>query len=828
MEGWIGDFIFGLRVLRKSPMFCLTAIFTLALGIGANTAIFTLLYGLLLRSLPVPQPQQLVRINMIGPTSDKRVRALGIPYPMLQQLRRQQRSFTDVSAWSLNSVTMQDSEGTLRLYRAYMVSGNAFQLLGLKPYIGRLLAPSDDVSGGPPEGWPVVLSYGFWNDRFNGDPSTIGKHFRISGVEVTVAGVTPPLFQGVQPGEDPKLYLPIQFVASREGKEELNAAFSFYFCSPIGRLKPGVTIDQANAEIAVYRNELFSHFIPPRLQHSPFLEKAKLRVNSARTGLPFLRDDYVYSLLLMQGLVGAVLLLCCINVGGLIMSKTHARRHEFAVRTALGAARWRLVRQSLLESFLIAAAGAALGTGAAWFGIKSLLSFFRDPNNQAPISVQPDNTVFLMTGLFAVLTTLLFGTLPAWRAGRSDPGKFLKSRSSLGGRRQIAGRAFVPIQVALSLVLVTLAALLSQSLAHIHGEHAGFDLDHITITTPQFQRLPQKGDALLDVYQRMVDRLEQFPGIQSAAITWITPMTSYQPTAEFKAVSDGENPPEDPRMAYNEVGPGYFEAMKTTILAGREFRRDERARNICVVNQSAANFLFPNQQPVGQYVRSNDAKAFPEGVSCMVVGLAEDAKFGSLRERAPRTIYFPVSKDTMRYAGNLVFMMRSATEAETIAAYRKALTEIAPTTPLLVFATLQEQRDASLGAQRLITILSNVFGGLALFLSALGLYGLLSSSVAQRTGEIGVRIALGARRRTVLWMILTEALHLLAAGIVLGSAALWIVVRFVQGMLFGISPFDPATLALTAALLAGVTLLASFVPAQRAASIDPMQALRAE
>ena len=516
------------------------------------------------------------------------------------------------------------------------------------------------------------------------------------------------------------------------------------------------------------------------------------------------------------------------NVGGLMMSKVHAREREFAVRTAIGAARWRLIRQYLIESLIIALAGAALGAVAAWYSSGFFLQFFRDPNQFEGMSIEPDHTVFLITGALAILATLLFGTFPAWRAGRSDPGMLLKSRTTLGGRRQIAGRTFVPVQVGLSLILVTLATLLSQSLIRMRNQHAGFDFNHVTIQTPPFNRLPQRGDAKLDLYQRMVDRMEQLPGVSAAAVTWYTPLTGDQSSGHFQGVTGNPDSPQDTHMAYNDVGPGYFRTMKTKLLAGREFNRNERIQNVCVLNQSAASYLFPHAEALGSYVRSLDLKAFPQPISCRVVGLAEDAKFANMRQAAPRTIYFPVTKEAMAHIGNLVFLINSGNKAEAIVAYRTALKEIAPTVPLVLFVTLKEQMDAALGSQRLITSMSNLFAALALFLSALGLYGLLSSSVAQRTEEIGIRMALGAERGTVLRMIFSEAFRLLLAGLVLGGAGLFFAVRFIRNMLYSVSAFDPVTLIGTLLLLAVVTLLAGIVPALRAASIDPIEALRAE
>jgi putative ABC transport system permease protein len=826
LESWYRDFVLGFRGLRKSPVFCLTAILTLAIGIGANTAVFTLLYGLLLRSLPVTAPQQLARISLVNPGESRAMPF--IRYQMLQQLRRQQSSFVDISAWTSTAVAVEDREGALREYvSAGLVSGNSFELFGIRPYVGRLIASSDDVRGGPAAGWPVVLSYGFWKDRFGGNAQVIGTPLEIGNTVVTVVGVTPPSFQGVWPGVDPKLYLPIQYLPVLAGRDDLNSPTSSTWCSAIGRLKPGVSFDAANAEIAVYQQQLLQEFSPAEYARQPLFRSARLTVESARTGLPtFFGRTYSAPLYLMQGLVAIVLLLCCVNVSGLMLSKIHERQHEFALRTALGAGRTRLMRQYLTESFVIACAGAALGSTMAWNGSGLLLQFFRDPNMLFGMSVQPDHTVFLVTALFAVLTTLFFGILPAWKAGRSDPGSLLKSRTA--AQQRIGGRVFVAIQISLSLVLVAVATLLSQSLIRLRGEHTGFDLNHVTIQTPPFHLLRQQAEARLDFYQRMVDRIEQAPGVQSAAVTWYTPMTGDQATAWFQAPTRAASAPENMRMAYNDVGPGYFRTMKTTILEGREFEKQERDRSVCILNQAAAGFLFPRQAPLGGYVRSTDVKQFPEPVTCRVIGVAEDAKFGSLREPPPRTIYFPVTKDTVGKAGNLVFLMNAPSKAQAIAGYREALRAIAPTIPLVLFATLQEQMDASLGSERAIALLSTFFGGVALFLSAIGLYGMLSSSVTQRTGEIGIRVALGAPRGAVLRMVLSDALRLVGVGLLLGTVALLFTVQSVKHMLYGVSAFDPTTLLATAALLTIVALIAGLIPALRAASIDPLQAMRSE
>jgi predicted permease len=828
LESWYRDVALGVRTLRKSPAFFLTAVLTLALGIGANTVIFTLLYGLLLRSLPVPAPWRIARVGMVNPAGRDSTPG-PMPYQTFVQLRRQQQSFTDISAWSVNEAVMEDKEGSLRAYLAGMVSGNAFELLGIKPHLGRLLSPSDDVRGGPSEGWPALLSYGLWQDQFGGDPQIIGRRIKLSSTTATVVGVLPQVFRGMWPGQDTRLYLPIQFVSVLFPGDPLNTPGRMYVCWAVGRLRPGISLARANAEIATYEKSLLRETTPVPFQRQPLFDKLTLQVVSARTGLPtYQRRVYSQPLYLMQGLVAIALLLCCVNVAGLMMSKLHTRGREFAVRTAIGAGQWRLVRQFLTESFLVALAGATLGGAAAWYGVNLVLGYFRDPMMGGAVSIQPDSTVFAVTGACAVLATLFFGAWPAWRASHMDSGVLLKSHTAVGAKNSLAGRAFVPIQSSLSVVLVCLATLLSQSLVRLRGEATGFDLDHVTIQTARFNLLPQTGDAKLDVYQRMVDRLDQLPGIQAAAVTWFTPMTGFQANSSFEALADDAATPAL-TLAYNDVGPGYFQTMRTKIIDGREFEKRERERDVCVLNQSAASQLFPHQQAIGRYVRTADTVKFPQTVTCRVIGIAQDAKFASLREPPPPTVYFPVTRETVGGGwGNLVFLINSVTKAQAIAAYRTALAEIAPTIPLVIFATLREQMDAALGSQAVITTLCNFFGGLALFLSALGLYGVLSSSVAQRTAEIGVRIALGARRSVVLRMVLSDALRLFGVGMLGGVLALAVMMRFVRNLLYGVSAFDPLTLVATGAVLTIVAVIAGIIPALRAASIDPIRALRTE
>jgi predicted permease len=829
-ESWYRDLVQGLRGLRKNPVFALTAILTLGLGIGANTAIFSFLYGLVLRSVPTPAPWQLMRIGITSTAAEPIATGTTfVPYLMLSTLRSELTSVSAISGWDEDDVLMEDNQGALRAYPAALVTGNAFQVVSMQPYLGRLTAPFDDVCGGPAQGWPVVLSYGFWSDHYGKDPGIVGKRIRLSGTEVTVVGVTRPEFKGVWPGNDIKMYLPIHFINVLAKEDVLDNPQYLYGCSLIGRIKPGVSIAKANAEVVHLEKNLLARFIPVKYQHLPFFQYAYMRVDSARIGLPsYVTRTYAKPLYLMQGLVGVVLVLCCLNVGGLMLAKVYSRQREFAVRTALGAGLWRLVRQYLTESFVIAILGGTVGAALAWRGCDVLLHFFRDPMMGEAMSVHPDRSMFFAAGFFALLTTLLFGMLPAWRAGHSDPGELLKSRTNLGGRRQIAGRMFIPLQVAVSLVLVVLASLLSESIVKLRSERTGFDIDHVTIQTSPLYLLRKNGEAKLNLYQRLVDRISEMPNVRAAAATSQTPMTGVEITSHFEALGSGPHPPEDSHMPYNDVGPGYFQTMQTRIVEGREFAKNERSLNVCILNQSAAAFFFPHEEALDRYVRAMNEHDFPAGTACRVIGVAEDAKFSNVRVGPPRTIYFPLSKQRIDQLGNLVFLINSSTKAYAIAAFRKALAEIAPSVPLVIFVTLREQMDAALGSEELITLLSSFFGFLAVLLSALGLYGLLSASVVQRTGEIGMRLALGADRSLVIRMVLREALTMLGWGLLLGAAVLVFATRLVTAMLHGVSAFYPLTVFSVVLLLTAVTVAAALIPALRAATVDPMEALRAE
>ena len=819
------DFLHGFRRLRQSPVLSITAILTLAIGIGSNTAIFTLLYGVLLRPLSVPNAHELVTPRVVVPAIEPQEAFL--PFRMMRYLQEHSRSYSGFSIWYSNLVALAEPDGTASFHEVAIVSGNAFEVLGAVPYMGRHFTSADDAPNRPGGGFPVVIGYRMWRNHFGGDRNILGRRLRLTGQPAVVVGIAPPDFYGIRPGVDIPIYLPLAFLKATGGPD-LNSPNSYSSAPVIARLRPDATIESANAELAAAKDTYLREFVPPSFLKSSQSKGISFVVRSAQTGISgFFGFSYSAPIFLMQALAGIVLILCCVNVSGLMLSRVHERSHEFAVRTAIGAARWRLIRQYLTESFVIAVAGAALGALFAWHGIDLLLPYFRHPDSFTSLVVYPDRTVFFVTGALAILCTLFFGILPAWKSGNAHPGALLKSRDSSTRHRGL-GRFFVPVQVSLSLVLVTSAGLLSQSLIRIRTEHRGFDLDRVTIQTPPLHLLRLPAAARVDQYQRMVDRIQQAPAISSAAVTWYTPMTGSQANSYFEAVGEHNAGSDAVPLAFNDVGPGYFRTMATRILAGREFERGERTPDVCVANESAARRLFGRQNAMGRYVRTADSQRFKVPRTCRIVGIAEDAKFASLREQPPPTLYFPISAETVGTAGNLVFLINSPTKAQSAKAYGAALAEFAPSIPLVLFATLREQMDAAIGRELAITLLSGFFALVALILSALGLYGMLSSSVAQRTPEIGVRVALGALRANVIWMILASALRHVGAGILVGALGVYFAVRLIQNMLYGVTAFDPLTLLAATGTLVLVALVAALLPALRAASVDPIRALRAE
>jgi predicted permease len=824
IESLWADLRFALHQLRKSPGYTLTAVLTLAIGIGANAAIFTLIDDAMLRTLPVPQANELVNLGTTIPNSSQFRPQLTLA--MIERMQGHTAALQQLSAWGLDMVSLPDDQHTLRSVVAAFYSGSMFDTLGVHPYLGRLLGPQDDVPGGPEGGWPVVLDYGFWKSRFHGDPKVVGTKMRISGQPAFVVGVLPKNFQGLLMLDPCDVYLPERFesalVPSPDTDPFQHPQTSFTFA--LGRLKPGETLQSLSAELATESSALKQSTLPATMLSSPQMRQMQIGARPGSRGVFGLEDKYNHSLLLLQALVLLVLLLCCTNLGGLQLARIQARQHEFAVRSALGAGRGRILQQCLVESLLLAVVGGGLAAALAWFSTGALSGYLAPPGSVAPPVLHPNESVLLCSAGLGLVTTLLFGLVPGIFAGRTPPALVLKAKATNRRGNGLRQRVIIPAQIALALVLVFGAGLFAQTLLKLRNQPMGFAPQHVMEVTAQFQTLKISQPQLMSLYQQMTDSLRAGPGIQAAAFTWFTPLTGGQ--GQLTAATPAK-PQATQNLAYNEVGDDYFATIGTRLLAGRGFTQQDRDDSTCVLNEAAARLLFGEPSAVGETVKAQQAQVKID-TTCRVVGMVQDARYESLREPAPPTLYLPINAGSLERDGNLVFLIRSRTNAEAISAYRAALARYAPDTGYMIFLPMREQVDESLGSERLIALLSSAFAGIALALSAIGLFGMLSLQVQQRMPEMGVRMALGATRGHVVGLVLRQALRMVAAGIFAGAILAAIAGVMVRSFLYGTTVLSPAVILVTLGALSLAALIAVLLPARRVAYLEPSQVLRQE
>jgi predicted permease len=649
---------------------------------------------------------------------------------------------------------------------------------------------------------------------------------RISGHPAVVVGVLPKSFQGLLTLDPTDVYLPAHFESvlapSPEMDPYLHPESSFTFA--LGRLKPGHSLQALGAELAAESDALKQSTLPAAMLHAPQIRHMQLGVRAGSRGVFGLQDKYDHALLLLQALVLFVLLLCCVNLAGLQMARIQARQHEFAVRSALGASRARLLQQCLVESLLLAVAGAIPAAALAWFSTGALSGFLAPPGSAAPPVLRPNETILLCSAALAVVTTLLFGLIPGVFAGRTPPALVLKAKATNRRGNGLRQRVFIPAQIALALVLVFAAGLFGQTLLKLRNQPMGFAPEHVMEVTAQFQSLKISSTELMQLYREMVNSLRASPGVASAAFTWFTPLTD---GAGHLDAAPAAVPQNVRNIAYNEVGDSYFRTMQTRLLSGRGFTPQDRDDSTCVLNEAAARVLFGKPSAIGETVQAHEAQV-KLAATCRVVGMVEDARYESLRDPAPPTLYLPIYPGSLARDGNLVFLIRSPTDAEAIHAYRAALARYAPETGYMIFLPLREQVDQSLGSERLIALLSGAFAGIALALSAIGLFGMLSLQVQQRLPEMGVRMALGATRGHVVGLVLHQALRMVGAGLVAGTILALAAGIAVRSFLYGTSVLSPSVILVTVAALTLAALAAVALPARRVSSLNPSAVLRQE
>jgi len=822
----MNDLKFAFRQLLKNPGFTAVAVLTLALGIGANSAMFTVINTLMLRSLPVRDPQELVQASMAGVNGRNHT----FTYPGYERLRDGARSLSGLfAAGSVGQGRMIASGmgGTeTEVIHPQPVTGNFFSVLGVQPFVGRLINSADDLPKSAER--VIVISHGFWQRRFGSDSSVVGKTITFFDVPVVIVGVTPPGFFGIQPGENPDLWLPINLMplvqpqALGEGYDWLRL---------IGRIRRGSNIRDAQAELAVafqrYRADRAGGMTAVERQR--FLEE-KLELQPAGRGWTRLRDQFRQPLMILTTVVGLVLLIACANVASLTLARAVARAREFSIRTALGAYRLRLIRQLLTESVLQAGLGGLLGLFVAHWGARLLVSFVGIQPDPVSFDLAPDARVLFFTMGISLATGLVFGLAPALRGSRSDLTTTMKGTSaSIAGNRQFLQQALVVAQVAMSLVLLVGAGLFVRTLQKLKGMDMGFARENVIQAEVGFN---QRVDRLrrVSLYKELLGRLEALPGARAASISRITPLTENTWGQQLDIEGYAPALDEKVRCSGMSVASRYFETMGTPLLSGRDFGpEDERLDNstatnatgVAIINETMARKHFGNASALHRRFSffGNPDRKFE------IVGVVKDAKYRSLREPAPSTFYVFCFEEVKDW--DMTFVVRMAGESTAVIdGLRHAVRKTDPTLQLRGIRTMDDVVNASLRQERVIANLGGFFSLTALALACLGLYGILSFTVAQRTREIGVRVALGAQRLDVLSLVVGKGLKLAVIGSAIGLLGALAVTRLVSRLLYGVSPIDPVTFASMSLLLVAVAMLASWIPARRAARVDPMEALR--
>ncbi len=799
---------YAVRALGRKPGFTAAAVLSLALGIGANTAIFSLINALMLRELPVREPERLVEISAL-----RSERKVPLSYPMFRELERHQRVFSALIGWTPGALLSVDVNGAFAQATVDEVSGGYYAELGVVPLMGRLIGPGDERS-------PVaVLGYQYWQRRFGGASGVIGRPINIEGRPHTIIGVTRKWFTGMTTGQAPEVTVPMQASDNR----------ALLRVWATGRLQGGVTLAQARAQLASFWPDLLLATVStetPGLRRQAFLSM-KLDVEPAATGIARdLRAQFRRPLYVLLGIVGLILLVACVNVANLMLARAEARSHEMSVRVALGAGRWAIVRQVLAESLTLALAGALAGGAFAFWGSRLLVAGMTEGYlTPVALDLRPDWRVLLFTAGVAVLSGVLFGLAPAWRAARQDPAAVLQHNArSLGGAAGRLGRALMVVQVALSLVLLMGAGLLARSFERLVNFDRGFEENVLQVNLYPKPGALERMDTL--AYRRqLLERLASAPGVHSAAFSDLPGpgLGGWQEAVSAAASVAGPNTGVMATMFV--VSPGFFRTLGVRLLRGRDFDwRDDEGRPLgAIVSSDLAVRLAPAGDIIGRRIRFG---VMPEYQNLEVVGVVSRARLVDLHDAASPVVWLAYSQYPQRSAVNL--FLRVGTNPEAAARTSQREIEAAGREYVVQSKTIAHGIGEALAGDRVIAMLSGFFAALALLLASVGLYGLTSYTVTRRTREIGIRAALGARPADVRRTILREALKLVLAGIAIGIPCALGATRLIAGMLFGVSPADAATLAGVALLLSAVTALASWVPALRASRIDPMAALRTE
>jgi putative ABC transport system permease protein len=824
------DLRFGLRLLRKAPGFTTVAVASLALGIGANTAIFQLINAVRLRSLPVANPQELAEVKIANSddfSGDFSGSHPSMTNPQWEWIRAHQESFSGMFAWSEQGINLARS-GEMRMARGLMVSGDFFNVLGVKPVLGRVFTATDDRRGCGAPG--VVISYPFWQREYGGALSAIGGKLALNGHPFEIIGVTDPGFTGLEVGQSFDLAAPICSEAVIRGEHSRLDVRDGWWLTIMGRLKPGVSLEQATAQLAAVSPALLQETLPPNYsseEREGYLN-FKLGAFAAGAGVSNLRERYQDSLSLLLAIAGLVLLIACANLANLMLARASAREREIAVRLALGASRGRLIRQLLAESLLLAVIGAAIGAFLAQGLSRFLISSISQEGNPLFLDLSLDWRLLGFMGGLAVLTSLLFGLAPAFRATRTMPGAILKA----GGRGLTAGREkfslrrlLVVSQVALSLILLFGALLFARTLQKLMSVDPGFNQEGVVIASVNFRNLNLPRERRQEYKRDLLERVRALPGVESAANATFYPLSGGGWNSIVQIL--GVEPTRKGESHFNRVSPGYFKTLKANLLAGRDFdQRDTlTSPKVAVVNETFARRFFDGANPLGKRFVIGPGSGNPPVYE--IIGLVNDMKYRRMREDFRPTAFVAEAQDRDPITFSRFIIRSNLSSGALITSVKQAILESSPEVSLS-FRIFKTQIRDGLMRERLMATLSGFFGLLAVLLAMVGLYGVLSYTVAQRRNEIGVRMALGANRFRIFKLIMGEAGALLLIGLGLGGVLAVLAARSASAMLYGLEPGDPLTIGLAILLLGAVGLFASYLPARRAAGQDPMSALREE
>jgi putative ABC transport system permease protein len=810
------DVRYALRSFVKNPGFALVTLLSLALGIGANTAIFSLINAIEMRPLPgVVEPLNLVRLT-----------GGSVSYPKFEALKSH-RIFANTVALNQERLPAEIN-GSMQPTRILLVSGDYFNALGVKALLGRTISPEDDHT----QAAVAVASHGFWTRELSADRAALGKSIRISGLPVTIIGVTPHEFTGVQIGVATDLTVPVTAMPRlRPERADILSRRSAHWLQLMGRLAPGQSLEQANARLQVVWPQVLAATAPPGTPADSAFFHHRTELRPAANGFSALRSQYASPLYVLMGLVGLVLLVACANVANLLLARGAARQREFAVRLATGARRGRLIRQLLTENLLLATISGLVGIAFAVWSTQALVRFISSSANPIFLDLRPDARLLAFTVGVTFVTALLFGLTPALRATRIDLAPALKENSrafSSGGER--LRKMLVVSQVALSMLLAVGAGLFLNSFRHLVAVDTGFDATNVLLIRANAIDAGHRGPRAYHFFAELVDRAKALPGVQSAALSWAPPVSQgFGNNGNVSIEGRPPRPGEDGVVWSNFVSPGHFATIGQQLVAGRDFTARDRqgAPKVAIINQSMARHFFGNENPIGRLIAPwGESTDKPD---CEIIGVVRDAAYFDLREPPKRVLYVPYDQGPdFLQRQNMILEVRSASALAVVATQVRDVVAELDKNVLVDTETLETHVNSSITRERLLALLSGFLGVLSLLLVAIGLYGLMAYSVTRRTGEIGIRLALGARPAAVLSMVLREDSLLVLGGVSIGVLAALVLSRVVATLLFGIGPRDAAAFAGAVGVMAVAVLLATILPARRAAHVDPTVALRYE